>query len=192
MIQMEKYSLLKQIVPSSLCLVCDVCCRFPEEESPLSPYFTGEEIGFMTALERQNLPVDTRVQGRGKVRPIPHGEGCICPYFDPTTHFCRIYSKRPLDCRIYPFAIMRDLEGSIVLGIDTKCPFIMEHAEEIQGGNTQEGNTINEIVDFLESDSILQVFTANPAFVGSYQEDVIILHPLRRLNAAMAVLPSTA
>jgi hypothetical protein len=34
---------LPQIVPSDLCLRCDVCCRFPERESFLRPYFTAQE-----------------------------------------------------------------------------------------------------------------------------------------------------
>ena len=35
---------VEQIVPSRVCFTCDVCCRFPERDSPLRPYFTREEI----------------------------------------------------------------------------------------------------------------------------------------------------
>ncbi|HZH48759.1 MAG TPA: hypothetical protein VFD86_03230, partial [Nitrospira sp.] len=37
-------SKVPQLVPSSVCLRCDVCCRFPDVDSPLRPYFTSEEI----------------------------------------------------------------------------------------------------------------------------------------------------
>ena len=35
---------LPQLVPSRVCLSCDVCCRFPERDSFLRPYFTSDEI----------------------------------------------------------------------------------------------------------------------------------------------------
>src|SRR5437868_9945275 len=34
-------SALPQLVPSRTCLQCDVCCRFPDPDSSLRPYFTG-------------------------------------------------------------------------------------------------------------------------------------------------------
>ena len=40
---------LPQLVPSSTCFRCDVCCRFPEAESFLRPYFTPEEIAAAVA-----------------------------------------------------------------------------------------------------------------------------------------------
>ena len=35
---------LPQLVPSSACFSCEICCRFPDPDSVLRPYFTGEEI----------------------------------------------------------------------------------------------------------------------------------------------------
>ena len=35
---------LPQLVPEATCFRCDVCCRFPEADSFLRPYFTGPEI----------------------------------------------------------------------------------------------------------------------------------------------------
>src|SRR5438445_13763388 len=35
---------VEQIVPSRVCYTCDVCCRFPERDSPLRLYFTREEM----------------------------------------------------------------------------------------------------------------------------------------------------
>ena len=36
--------IVEQIVPGKVCFACDVCCRFPEQDSALRPYFTKEEI----------------------------------------------------------------------------------------------------------------------------------------------------
>ncbi len=36
--------MVPQLVPSKTCLTCEVCCRFPEADIFLRPYFTAEEI----------------------------------------------------------------------------------------------------------------------------------------------------
>jgi Fe-S-cluster containining protein len=172
----EKYSPLKQIVPSSLCFTCDVCCRFPEETSFLAPFFTEEEIGALPGNKKKFFPSE---QG-AKIKLVPHtdGEGCICPNFDPKTQHCLIYEERPLDCRIYPFALLRDREGAVALGIDTKCPFIQEHAWDPQMKRDAE-----DARAFLESDPIVAVLESHPGLIGPFQDDVILLHPLDRITA---------
>ena len=39
---------IRQVVPPAWCEDCDVCCRFPEKNSYLAPYFTLEEIAVAT------------------------------------------------------------------------------------------------------------------------------------------------
>jgi len=41
---------LPQLVPNSACFRCDVCCRFPDADSFLRPYFTEQEIAAAVAL----------------------------------------------------------------------------------------------------------------------------------------------
>ncbi len=171
---MEKYLPLHQMVPSALCLTCDVCCRFPEETSVLAPFFTGEEIGLLSSEEKQYFQPLTR---GSKIKLRVHGDGCVCPFFDPATHHCQIYEKRPLDCRIYPFAIMRDGAGGVVLGMDTKCPFIQWYASDPEIEKVSD-----EVFRFLESDPIMGILAAHPDLIGPYQEDVIILRSLDRFE----------
>ncbi|NKE69622.1 YkgJ family cysteine cluster protein [Candidatus Manganitrophus noduliformans] len=173
----EKYRPLKQIVPSSLCLTCDVCCRFPEETSFLAPFFTQDEIA---RLGPEQARFFYSPAAGSKIKLQHHGEGCICPYFDPQTQYCKIYGERPLDCRIYPFAILRDPEGGVVLGIDTKCPFIQMHAADPEMKVDAE-----EVAAFLESASILPILATHPALIGPYQDDVIIVRPLERITEAV-------
>lgn len=173
----EKYRPLKQIVPSSLCLTCDVCCRFPEETSFLAPFFTRDEIERLGPAESRFF--HSPATG-SKIKLQHHGEGCICPYFDPKTQYCKIYGERPLDCRIYPFALMRDPAGGVVLGIDTKCPYIQMHATDPQMKRDAE-----EVAAFLESESILPILATHPALIGPYQDDVITLRLLERITEAV-------
>ena len=59
---------LPQIVPSQACFSCDGCCRFPDVDSVLRPYFTREEIG--RAIECGIDPVHFPDRDGGQVRPV--------------------------------------------------------------------------------------------------------------------------
>ena len=97
---------LLQLVPSRVCLQCDVCCRFPEAGSFLRPYFTAEEIQRAVARGINPAHFPDPNGSQVSVVPNPSGEGYLCPAFDPATSHCRIYDDRPLDCQIYPLAVM--------------------------------------------------------------------------------------
>lgn len=90
------------------CLTCKVCCRFPEKYSPLIPYFLDKENG--------------SYYGR-RIDVIKSGDGYICPYFAPDKNICSIYSKRPLDCKLYPFMVTYDdTYKKVILVLDNNCP----------------------------------------------------------------------
>jgi Fe-S-cluster containining protein len=181
----EKYSPLKQMVPSSLCFTCDVCCRFPEETSFLAPYFTEEEIAFVPDPKKSFF--DSLQGAKTQLIRHPEGEGCLCPHFDPKTQHCTIYEARPLDCRIYPFAILRDQAGEVALGIDTKCPFIQEHAWD-----PQMKRDAAEVKAFLESEPIVSILESHPGLIGRFQDDVILLHPLDRITERVGRIDPSA
>ncbi|MDR4484085.1 MAG: YkgJ family cysteine cluster protein [Nitrospirales bacterium] len=120
-----------QVVPSAVCFRCDVCCRFPEQDSILRPYFTEEEIrqAVTHGISPSSFP-DHRGSQIQVVRH-PNDEGFLCPAFDPITQHCGIYEVRPLDCQLYPFALMWNAQYErVVLGWDTLCPFLLEQAGE--------------------------------------------------------------
>src|ERR1043165_6688290 len=102
--------ILPQFVPSSACFTCEVCCRFPDPDSELRPYFTGEEIvrALAHGLDAAAFPD----AGGTQVALVPdaRGEGFRCPAFDRATGACRIYEYRPLDCQLYPLALMWDAD----------------------------------------------------------------------------------
>jgi uncharacterized protein len=190
---------LPQHVPSRVCLSCDVCCRFPEADSFLRPYFTAHEIA--EAISRGISP-DAFPDAPGsqiRVVPNPMGEGYVCSAFDPATSHCRIYEKRPLDCQIYPLAVMWSADHrQVVLGWDTKCPFMMEGEgrgargvghEEIEqrqaAASNREQSYAERIADLIQRDEALNIYANNPRLVGRFQDDVVILRPLPRLTAKL-------
>jgi len=151
---------IRQVTNSSICLSCDVCCRFPEKDSFLRPVFTPEEA-------REGAK-------EGRVDLVPLEEGYICPFFTPSNNRCKIYDVRPFDCRLYPFALMKSREGKeIILGIDTKCPIVSGVLP-----NSEIGNYINYLISFIESDSVKTFILKNPSLIGPFQEDVIPLYNL--------------
>ena len=176
---------LPQIVPSRVCLTCDVCCRFPERDSFLRPYFTAEEI--TRAIERGADPAwfPDPTGSQVTVVPNPQGDGHLCPAFDPATSQCRIYDARPLDCQLYPLAVMWNAEhDQAVLGWDTQCPFLRDQVpEEIR-------TFTDRMASRLEQEEMIAVFARHPRLIGRFQEDVIVLRVLQRLTERLRDHPS--
>ncbi len=171
---------LLQIVPSAACLRCDVCCRFPERDSFLRPFFTADEI--QTAIAAGLTPAlfpnpdGTQID----LVPNPKEEGYICPAFDSTTSQCRIYDVRPLDCRLYPFALMWDAaHEQVVLGWDTKCPYMRDLSSPLLD------QAADDIARWIEQDASVEILARYPRLIGRFQEDVIALRTLQRVTERM-------
>jgi Fe-S-cluster containining protein len=168
---------LLQIVPSPVCLQCEVCCRFPDQDSFLRPFFTAAEraAAIAAGLPAKHLPHERG--GQIDLVPHPAGDGYICPAFDPVTSHCKIYETRPLDCRLYPFALMWDAAGEqVLLGWDTKCPFMRETPPpSIEAA-------ADELARWIMQEEQLATIAQHARLVGPYQGDVVILRRLPRLT----------
>ena len=152
--------LSKQIIPTKLCLSCDVCCRFIDKDAALRPLFLPHEI---TSKIKPHLDKSCRV----KLKPFQDIHACA--FFNTKNNKCAVYSKRPLDCQLYPFTIMFDENREkIVLGIDKKCPFAVDPKNH---------NIIKDhfhyLVDLLEEKKMASLIAKNPLFIGDFQGDVI-------------------
>ena len=184
-----------QFVPSRICLTCDVCCRFPERDSVLRPYFSADEVrqAIHAGLDARHFSEPGG--GQVDVVPNPEGEGYHCPAFDPATSHCRIYDVRPLDCQIYPLALMWNQDRSqVVLGWDAKCPFLTADAghealsisrpapsaSRVEPGSLE--RYAEQIAVLLEHPDTAGRIAANPRLVTPFQDDVGILRPLPRLT----------
>jgi Fe-S-cluster containining protein len=166
---------IPQIVPSGRCLRCDVCCRFPEADSPMRPYFTAAEINAAIARGVPAVQFPDRAGGRVTVVPHPTGEGFMCPAFDVATNRCAIYDDRPLDCRLYPFVVMRPPEGGPpLLGWDRLCPYLREESDPMLP--VAAAPTIARLLS--PADSRSSPVNA-PGFAGPWQDSVWMLEPLQ-------------
>ncbi len=172
---------LPQVVPSSACFQCDVCCRFPEVDSFLRPYFTEQEI---QAAVAHGLPVGSfpdRSGSQVNLTENPLGEGYLCPAFDTASGRCGIYEARPLDCRLYPLALMWDAaHEEVVLGWDTKCPFMHE---AVPAGIV---SYADRVADQLTAETMIDTIAANPRLIGRFQDDVVIVKRIPQLTARLS------
>ena len=173
--------LLYQIIPSEVCFSCDVCCRFLAADSPLAPIFTETETQKAIAYGADSTLFHPQTDGKStQIRLKPHKDFYICPFFDPETSHCTIYPIRPLDCQLYPFALMFNEDGrEVVLGVDTLCPFGEEHLE-----TEAFQQHIRDVIDYVESEAVTAQIIANWHLIGDYQDTVIIVHTLAQLTDA--------
>ena len=168
-------------MPSRTCLQCDVCCRFPDPDSALRPYFTEREITEALAGGLEGAAFPNRRGSQVVLVPDQAGEGYLCPAFDSATSTCRVYAQRPFDCQLYPLALMwDDTHSHIALGWDTKCPFMREEIPaEIQ-------RHADRVVALLDRPGVQEQLILHPRLIGRFQEDVIVLVRLPRLTEAFA------
>ncbi len=177
---------LPQIVSGDDCFRCDVCCRFPEAESVLRPYFTGEEIA---AAVSQGLSATSFPDASGSqinLSKNPSGEGFLCPAFESATGRCSIYDVRPLDCQVYPLAVMWAADGQeVLLGWDSKCPIMREAIPVEIAAHAK------RVASLLGTDAIIETVIAHPRLIGPFQDDVVVLQPLPRLTARLLQITNT-
>lgn len=171
---------LPQLVPGSVCLRCDVCCRFPEPDSALRPYFTGEEIA-----RAVHGGLDSRVFSNPEgcqisLVPDAQGAGFLCPAFQSESGTCRIYDQRPLDCQLYPLALMWNAtQDEVLLGWDAKCPFLQEQVPESIRHHAE------RVLKILDRRETIQQIAEHPRLVGRFQEDVVQLRSLQEITQAL-------
>ncbi|HJU05703.1 MAG TPA: phosphatidylglycerol lysyltransferase domain-containing protein [Nitrospiraceae bacterium] len=196
-LQLIQISKVPQYVPGAACRRCDVCCRFPEADSFLRPYFTDQEI--RQAVKHGISPAQFPDPAGSQISlvPNPAGEGYVCPAFDPVTTQCQIYDVRPLDCQIYPLAVMWAADHThVVLGWDSKCPFLRTgEGREAQGEG--EETSLEAYADrmaaLIQQNDAMEQLAAHPHLIGPFQDDVVILRPLPkltdRINIRQALAP---
>ena len=164
---------LSQLVPSDVCLECPVCCRFPEKQAALSPFFLPEE---RTQVETLEEPVrgSFRQSGASKAKLVECGHGFACSFFNPGDHTCQIYEARPLDCSMYPAVVMHSEDHrQVLVGADTKCPALgrPDVSAKLSG-------YLDLIQRYLESATISSLIRKYPNFIAEFQEEVVEVRPL--------------
>ena len=142
---------VKQFIPSAYCLKCLGCCRFSENPT---------------------------IWASPGCRLVESSGGYRCEHLKEKDNRCAVYFKRPLDCRLYPFFLVkrtgRDACPTIWLGLHKSCLFIEENRPEVRG-----------YADYLRKNlsrpEAISEIRENPGICADYQENVEIVSRLSGL-----------
>ncbi len=160
---------LPQLIASEICLDCPVCCRFPEKQAVLSPFFFPEERTQAESLKSKGSYREAAKGLASKAELVKCGHGFACSFFSPEDHTCQVYEARPLDCSMYPAVIMRSQDHQKVLvGADTKCPALKRSEVAVKLGDY-----LNSIQRVLESTNLSSLIRKYPQFISEFQEEVV-------------------
>jgi uncharacterized protein len=163
-----------QLIPSEVCLECPVCCRFPEKQAALSPFFFPEERNQAEALHQKGFYREAARGQASKAGLVACGHGFACSFFNPEDHTCQVYEARPLDCSMYPAVIMHSADRQkVFLGADTKCPALSRPtvAAKLQ-------QYLDWIQRYLESTTLSSLIRKYPHFIIEFQEEVVEVREL--------------
>ena len=117
-------TVLKQFVPSSVCLQCDGCCRFKDEKSPWRP-----RLGKVDVNELALQLTDSSVDDRAYLNTIQECGRHFCQFFRSSDSSCRVYEQRPFECSLYPF-ILSKVEGKVKVYVHLACPYVQDHQDK--------------------------------------------------------------
>lgn len=128
-----------RLVSSKFCLSCLGCCRFHSKDTIWLPY---------------------------NIKPVSHEDFYLCPHLDFKTNKCKIYAKRPLDCKIYPF-LLTIKNNKTYLALDKKCLYLEEHLKEVESHK-------KELPKYLSKQKIKNFIKIHPDFIKEYDKDDLI------------------
>jgi len=154
--------MIKQFVPSSVCLKCRSCCRFREADSVWSPCLLDEEI--QEFIDKDIPAVSISIDHRLGLLPERSGDGFICPFLKSADNQCQVYANRPFECQLYPF-LLNLRSGKVLLTIDLNCPYASEQI------NTPEMHEyIHYLTNYLNQRKQLQMLKDNPQIIQAYED----------------------
>ena len=177
-----KSEILKQFVPSNVCLQCDGCCRFKEKKSSWRPRMTSEEIkqAVNKGLAAEILSKEIFSQD-GRIKTVSCGSEYRCSFFHPEDHTCGIYQARPFECQLYPFVLTRDTDGAGVY-VHLNCPFVQQKhdSEDFE-------RYVKYLKEFFAHQQVLDFLKRNPSLIGdyaAYREELEFMFRLPRYSAS--------
>ena len=157
------FRFMNQFVLSKACLACDGCCRFIEEKSLWRPKITLEEKEQIAGLDSIDkvFPEGT-VDESGRIKTVPCVYSYVCAFFNVEDHACGIYNRRPFECQLYPFLLVK-IKDSFFLGVHMHCPYVQEYFD------TQDYRRYVEYLrQFFAQDNVKDYLRKNYKIISDY------------------------
>lgn len=153
---------LKQFVDGKVCLKCQGCCRFLEDTTIWAPCLLDEEI----KVFKKDTLNPSMISPEKKLRLLPSAKGDIffCPFFNVGKNKCKIYTRRPFECQLYPFVINRR-EGEIFLAVDLNCPLVKDKLN-----SKPFRKYVSYLTGLLKSRKYRDILKNNPQIIQGYKK----------------------
>jgi len=118
---------LKQFVPQEVCLSCDGCCRFKEEDSSWRPKLTSQE-SLSDRIFSKNA-----IDSSGRIKTKCHQGNFLCQFLNPENNQCTVYGEHPFECQLYPFLVVKE-KGEPAIFAHHNCPYVQKtrHTKEFE------------------------------------------------------------
>lgn len=107
--------LIKQFVPSHVCLKCDGCCRYQMPDSMWRPKWDKNEF----------------VDDNDFVTTIQECGQHLCRFLNKSDNTCRVYEERPFECALYPFILSKQGQ-EILVYVHLACPYIQDQQASVE------------------------------------------------------------
>ncbi len=155
---------LKQFVPSRVCLACDGCCRFRSEGTCWQPKMAAEEVRRLSGTdEPAKRLLQQTADPEGRIPLIGEQDIFICHFFNPRHNTCGIYHVRPLECRLYPFLLVKTNPAGIALAAHLLCPYVQQ-----QKDSPEWAGYVRTLREWFRRDDVRAFLMRNPALAGDY------------------------
>lgn len=175
--------MIKQLIPSEVCLACKGCCRYKAKNSPWSPAVLHQEARDLLA---GSVP-EAFISPQNKLRLIADHSGMnnyICPCLNVCDDTCTIYASRPFECQLYPFVLALS-DGKYVMGVDSQCPFVEQNLLDPEFRKFSD-----ELLAYLHSSHGRYILQKNPHLFQEYV-GIVVLAELKPHESAQETIASS-
>ena len=156
-----------ELIDSNFCLKCKGCCRFITKDSIFRPS-VSRSFEIRHNIQRDDLK---------KIKLTKKGDLFYCPLLDIDTNKCKVYTQRPLDCKLYPFLLL-NIENKVYLGLDKNCSFYKENKDFLE-------SKVKELRDFLKTPGVLREIIQSSVINRYPLDDIKILTRIEELDFAL-------
>lgn len=159
--------MIKQLIPSEVCLSCKGCCRYSARNSSWAPTLLQEEA---RDLLRGTI-AGTFISETNKLKVITDHSGqnnYLCPCLNVRDDTCTIYPNRPLECQLYPF-VLALADAKYVLGVDAQCPFVEQNLLDPEFRKFGDG-----LLEYFNSSHGRYILQKNPHLFQEYSGIVVL------------------
>ncbi len=119
--------MLKEILSTSSCAKCRMCCIFDSTDLWELPLLSEENI---KAVRRINPDTALTAENTFSAPKLHGDELFACPMLSDSG--CMLSREEmPFDCRIWPFRIMKDSSGNTVIAVSKLCESVASYSDEM-------------------------------------------------------------